>query len=63
MRPATPVRGEQDLNHYAQGGCALPWLVREVQPLLASGASCHGVRGELLGSVAASGAGEAGEAA
>ncbi len=47
----------------AQVGCALSWLVRDERPLLADGASCHGVWGERPGLVAASGAGEAGEAA
>jgi hypothetical protein len=62
-RPAALVRGERDLNHYAQGGCALSWLVRDERPLPAGGASCHGVCGERPGLDAASNTGEAGEAA
>jgi hypothetical protein len=45
------------------GGCVLSWLVRDERPLLAGGASCHGVWGERPGLVAASSAGEVGEAA
>ncbi len=63
VRPATPVQGERDLNHFAQVGCVLSWLVRDERALLAGGASCHGVWGERSGLVAASSAGEAGEAA